>query len=125
MAAAADAAAASAASSSSSSSVASSSTATGSSHSNSSLMAGLFLDAGEAFGETSSIGSVFQSPGGTTESSSSDLLLLDQAWADLDSRLSDDSDESLFDDESDDAVCTQDLALAAVLKDEDEWWNTV
>ena len=62
---------------------------------------------------------------GSNGTSDSDLLLLDQTWADLDTSSYGADDDSLFDDESSESICTNDLALAAVLKDEDEWWNAI
>jgi hypothetical protein len=59
------------------------------------------------------------------ESTSSDLLLLDQAWADMDHSSFDHNDDSLYHDESNEVVCTNDLALAAVLKEDDEQWNSI
>jgi subtilisin family serine protease len=61
----------------------------------------------------------------SSESSDSDLLLLDQTWADLSTTSYSAGDDSLFDDESSETVSTNDLALAAVLKDDDEWWNSL
>jgi subtilisin family serine protease len=68
---------------------------------------------------------VVRSSTADSSSSSADLLLLDQTWANMDSSSFDHSDESLYHDDSHEIVSTNDLALAAVLKEDDEQWNTI
>jgi hypothetical protein len=43
----------------------------------------------------------------------------------MDNSSFDHDDESLYQDESHEIMSTNDLALAAVLKDDDEQWNTI
>jgi subtilase family protein/SdrD B-like protein/GEVED domain-containing protein/proprotein convertase P-domain-containing protein len=70
--------------------------------------------------------SIVQRASANSESSDSNLLLLDDAWAGLNGNTYDDSaDESLYDGESHETVCTNDLALAAVLKEDDDWWSSL
>jgi hypothetical protein len=57
-------------------------------------------------------------------SSSSDLLLLDQTWANIGDSTFDHADDSLYHD-SQHTVSANDLALAAVLTEDDEQWNTI
>jgi hypothetical protein len=68
---------------------------------------------------------VIRSSSVRSDSSSSDLLLLDQTWASTVNSSFDDNHASLYDDESHEIVCTNDLALAAVLSENDEWWNAI
>jgi len=60
-----------------------------------------------------------------SSSSSSDLLLLDQTWANMNDSTFDHADVSLYRDDSHDVMSANDLALAAVLKEDDEQWNTI
>lgn len=69
--------------------------------------------------------SVVRTSTASRDSSNSDLLLLDQTWADIVSNPFDDDDDSLYYDESHELMCTNDLALAAVLKEDDEQWNAI
>ena len=69
--------------------------------------------------------SVVRSSTADSSSSSSDLLLLDQTWANMDNSSFDHSDDSLYHDDSHEIVSTNDLALAAVLKEDDDQWNTI
>jgi len=59
-----------------------------------------------------------------SESSNSDLLLVDLALANVDDNLFDFSDDTLCESSHED-VSASDLALAAVLSDENEWWDAI
>jgi subtilisin family serine protease len=61
----------------------------------------------------------------SNNTSDAQLLLLDQAWGDMGTTSFGDSDDSLYHDESREVVSTNDLALAAVLKEDDDQWNTI
>jgi hypothetical protein len=77
----------------------------------------------------SSASSMSASEAGTSaassDSSDSQLLLLDQTWGDIGTSSFDHTDDSLYHDESHEVVSTNDLALAAVLKEDDDQWNTL
>lgn len=98
--------------------------ASGSSMSNSSLLTSFVANIGVSSSDASTSTSVVRSAS-VSDSSSSDLLLLDQTWATTDNSSFGDEHESLYNDESHDTVCANDLALAAVLNEEDEWWNAI
>ncbi len=99
-----------------------SSVADGSSVSSSALWAVFASDSSSGF--TLASDSVVYSSSAAAGASRYDLLLLDQTWADLDSSTFD-SDDSLYSDDTAEVVTSNDLALAAVLNDQDEWWNTL
>ena len=67
--------------------------------------------------------------GSSTTAAASDgsLLLVDQAWADFDADSSDDADDDSLvgcaHDDDDESL--SDLALAAVLEDESNWWEAI
>jgi hypothetical protein len=76
-----------------------------------------------SFGSAST--TVVASSTANSSSSSSDLLLLDQTWANMDDSTFGHADDSLYHDDSQAVMSTNDLALAAVLKEDDEQWNTI
>jgi subtilisin family serine protease len=76
-----------------------------------------------SFGSTST--SVVRSSTADSTSSNSYLLLLDQTWANMDDSSFNHDEESLYHDDSHEIVSTNDLALAAVLKEDDEQWDTI
>ena len=59
------------------------------------------------------------------ESSNSNLLLLDLAWADIDDASYDVADDSLYDDANHEDTHVSDLALAAVMTEESDWWDAI
>jgi hypothetical protein len=59
------------------------------------------------------------------EPSDSNLLLLDLAWSGIDDVSYDVADDSLYDGASHDEPHVSDLALAAVLRDESDWWDAI
>jgi hypothetical protein len=65
------------------------------------------------------------SPSAGSDSPASELLLLDQTWSNVDSSSFDHNDDSLYTDASHETMSTSDLALAAVLNEDDEWWNSI
>jgi hypothetical protein len=101
------------------------------------LSPGLGLSSSTAFAalyvtDTSTASSVdlmSASAAGTSASSSdsadSQLLLLDQTWGDISTTSFDHSDDSLYHDDSHEVASANDLALAAVLNDDDNQWNTL
>ena len=60
----------------------------------------------------------------STQSSNADLLLLDLAWADAGDADYDVAEDSFLD-AGDEELHVGDLALAAVLKDESNWWDAI
>jgi hypothetical protein len=98
---------------------------TGTSVSSSSLLASFVANVSVSTDSASTSSSVVRSSTVDTASTNSDLLLLDQTWSDMGTSSFDHDDESLYDDPANDLVCTNDLALAAVLKEDDEWWNAI
>ena len=60
----------------------------------------------------------------STQSSNADLLLLDLAWADAGDADYDVAEDSFLD-AGDEELHVRDLALAAVLKDESNWWDAI
>ncbi len=99
-------------------------TANDSSAATSSKLVSFVADVGHSTSARSTNPSVFRSSSARGGSSSSDLLLLDQTWSSTDNSSFDFDDESLYEDPSNEIVCTNDLALAAVLK-EDKWWKAI
>jgi hypothetical protein len=61
----------------------------------------------------------------TAASSNANLLLLDLAWAGIDDVSYDAADDSLFDGSHDDDTHISDLALAAVMTEESDWWDAI
>ena len=101
------------------------SVATDSSVSSSSLLSSFVADVSHTTSVAPVSANVVRTSTADSGSSNSDLLLLDQTWSNMDNSSFDHDDESLYHDESRDIMSTNDLALAAVLKDDDEQWNTL
>ncbi len=80
--------------------------------------------AGQSASFASSDASVANTSTANGNSSDSDLLLLDETWASIDDH-SYAHDESLYSDQSHETTSTSDLALAAVLNEDDNQWNTI
>jgi subtilisin family serine protease len=106
-------------------SVASGSSESSSPEAGSSPFALFVADASQSASFTSTDATVVPSSTTDSDSSNSDLLLLDQTWANMDNSSLVHSDESLYDDQSHETLSTNDLALAAVLKDDDDLWNSI
>jgi hypothetical protein len=62
----------------------------------------------------------------STSSLGASLLLLDEAWAELDASPEANVDGSLSDDAADDVGADGELALAAaIFNDESNWWDVI
>ena len=88
------------------------------------LLAAFSLDASQLVSAASTDATFVQTTANTT-SSDSNLLLLDQAWANVDDTSYDHADESLYNDSSHECDSANDLALAAVLTEDEVWWNSI
>lgn len=66
-----------------------------------------------------------QSSVANSASSNSNLLLLDLAWAGIDDTAYDVADDSLYDGSDHDDTHVSDLALAAVMTEESDWWDAI
>ena len=99
------------------------SVAADSSVSNAALFAAFVSDTGSSSGFALSSGRVIYSSS-PAAAASTDLLLLDQTWADV-GTSSFSNDDSFDLDGSSEVTMPNDLALAAVLNDQDEWWNVL
>ncbi len=97
----------------------------GSSLTSVSQFAAFVTDSGPSAIATSPVAGVDQTSTANTAVSNSDLLLLDQTWADLDHDSYDHADESLYNDQTPKTDSTNDLALAAVLSEDDNQWNSI
>ena len=68
---------------------------------------------------------ISQTTAAAAESSNSNLLLLELAWADNDDASYDVADDSLYDGAHHEDTHISDLALAAVMTEESNWWDTI
>jgi hypothetical protein len=86
------------------------------------------FDFAPAVGGTTVVSSIVSFQDATvtaSESSGSNLLLLDLAWAGIEDISYDAGDDSLVDAESHEETQVSDLALAAVLNEESDWWDAI
>ncbi len=95
------------------------------SQANAALLSGFAVDAGQTAGDVSGDTNVVQSVTASTESSNSELLLMDQAWASVSDNSYDHASDSVSGDQAHDDASANDLALAAVLNEDDSWWDPV
>jgi hypothetical protein len=103
---------------------ASTDTSSDSSLTSQSLVAAFGMDVSHATTAGSTSSQIVQSAG-ASDSDQADLLLLDEAWAEADSASYTHADDSLYGDQPTESVSANDLALAAVLNEEDNWWDGV
>jgi hypothetical protein len=88
------------------------------------LVAAFSMDASQPV-SAASTDTTFVQTTASPASSDSNLLLLDQAWANVDGTSYDHADESLYSDQSHECDSANDLALAAVLTEDENWWNAI
>jgi len=87
----------------------------------------VFVGASQTGSALSTDSNLVQSPASKTESTDSNLLLLDQAWGDMSSgsfKSFDHADDSLYTDGTS-HESLNDLALAAVMSDDEDPWNSI
>ena len=91
----------------------------------SALLNSFVADAAQPISAGSTSTSVISAAAVDDASADSDLLLLDQTWGNLSTTSYDHADDSLYHDQTPEAANANDLALAAVLTEEENWWNEI